>query len=883
MHQTSYERLPTVIEPDEPSDYHSPLEDGHRPPVYYGEGPFDPPSSEDESLFEDKEPQSPLGQAEFGDAGLPSEKRRPSSLQALVISLLALVSVALVIGLIAASTYSGVAVRPYGSQSLTMDHIFNGTFTPELYRVQWVRQAGDGVLSLMQDDLISLVNLGTNSTTDLVAKQDVKDEHDRPLSWEHWQLSADSKYILFKTDVKKQWRHSSFGNYYVHEIETKKTHPLIAPTNPPTTVYATWSPTGNSIAYVTNNDLYILPFPASSTSPIRITTSGNASLFYGVPDWVYEEEVLATDHALWWSPDSSKVAFLALDETLVPEYVFPIYNPTDNSSAVIPYTTQVKMKYPKPGYNNPLVSVHVFDVRRFLTNDGVVTEGFPAPNATMALDWEERQHPNDSIVMEVAWVDNSTLLVKEVNRDASQGNVVLFDVDAREREDRAFGRVVRKLGQDGEEGDHGWIDNKQHIYPLPPHLTGSGKNGYLDVVPDTDGYNHIALFSPASSGTPRFLTSGAWEVTSGIKAVNAEKGQIYFEAARPSSKERHVYAVPLPTISSSEVAEPSALTDATRVAYYSSSFSPRGGYYLLSYLGPNVPWQRMRQVGNSSFEYVVTSNERVGNVTRQFEGATVTYSTIVSDGYELNVKEMRPPRMDDSGRTKYPVLFQVYGGPESQLVDVRFVRDWQHYLVCGLQYIVVVVDGRGTGYKGRKLRNPVKGNLGYWETVDQINAARIWAAKTYVDPKRIGIWGWSYGGFMSSKVVEANAGIHSLAMAVAPVTSWLLYDSIYTERYMNLPEENAGGYANASIRNVTGFMNVDYLLMHGSGDDNVHFANSAHLLDMLTTGGVRRFRFRLFPDNDHSINRLGARREVYEYMIGYLTERWGRGGRRRRW
>jgi len=216
------------------------------------------------------------------------------------------------------------------------------------------------------------------------------------------------------------------------------------------------------------------------------------------------------------------------------------------------------------------------------------------------------------------------------------------------------------------------------------------------------------------------------------------------------------------------------------------------------------------------------------------------------------------------------------------LVDLRFGRDWHDYLACGLDYIVVVVDGRGTGFKGRKLRNIVKGNLGYWETVDQLAAARVWAAKKYVDPKRIGIWGWSYGGFMSSKVAEANAGIHSLAMAVAPVTSWRLYDSIYTERYMNLPSLNPGGYVNASISNVTGFHNVDFLLAHGSGDDNVHFANSAHLLDMFTQAHVRRFRFRMFTDSDHGINRRGAYREIYEFMTGFLIEKWGKGGRRRR-
>lgn len=261
----------------------------------------------------------------------------------------------------------------------------------------------------------------------------------------------------------------------------------------------------------------------------------------------------------------------------------------------------------------------------------------------------------------------------------------------------------------------------------------------------------------------------------------------------------------------------------------------------------------------------------------------LTPGVLTVSSIELNTMEILPPNFDDSGRTKYPVLFWVYGGPGSQQVSMKFQRDWHFYLASSLKYIVVLVDGRGTGFKGRSMRNPVKGDLGYWEAQDQINAARIWAAKSYVDRKRIGIWGWSYGGFMSSKVIENNAGIHTLAMAVAPVTSWLLYDSIYTERYMGTPQANPDGYVNASISTVEGFKHADFLLAHGSGDDNVHFSNSAHLLDMFTRAQVQNFRFRMFTDSDHSISRRGAYRELYQFMTDFLVEKWGVGGRRRGW
>lgn len=199
------------------------------------------------------------------------------------------------------------------------------------------------------------------------------------------------------------------------------------------------------------------------TSSIQVTTSGNASLFHGVPDWVYEEEVFSADYALWWSPDAQKVAFLRFDETAVDEYTFPIYNPTEDNDEVVPYTSELTMKYPKPGYNNPLVSVHVFDLGKYL-NDSVVVTGFPAANETLTLDWKGRHPVENSIIMEVAWVDDAQLLVKEVNRNADSGSVVFFDLASDDDETRSRGAVVRKLGKKGEEGDDGWIDSVGGIY-----------------------------------------------------------------------------------------------------------------------------------------------------------------------------------------------------------------------------------------------------------------------------------------------------------------------------------------------------------------------------------------------------------------------------------
>ncbi|TCD69053.1 hypothetical protein EIP91_008951 [Steccherinum ochraceum] len=856
-----------------------------KPEVYYGEGPFDPPSSDDEddALLEKNRAGGIASDVEESGLRLGGQKRN-SSLRCLIFCLVGLTSTAAIIGLFAALSFTGTAFRIVGTKHITIDHVFNGTFSSHSKSIRWVPEAGDGVFATTKDGYISLVDLKTNTSRNLVFITDIVDTSGHPLGLGQWELSSDMKYMLIKSDFEKQWRWSSFGNYYIHDLTSHETYPLIPPSHPPTTVVAKWSPTGESIAFVDDNDLYVLSSPSPSALPVRITHTGNDSVFNGVTDWVYEEEVYSSPLALWWSPNSEKVAFLSFDETAVDDYTYPIYNPTPDSHTVVEYPEQFTMKYPKPGHNNPLVSVHIFEVDRYLsdvqvTQNANVTQ--VVEDSTLVLDWEGRFATNNSVLAEVAWVGNTTLLIKEVNRAANNGSVVLFDL---ENGASNVGTVVRRLGKNGEEGDDGWIDENQAVYPLPPSLLGStADSGYLDIVPASNGFNHIALFSPASNGTPNFLTSGDWEVSGGILGLNVKQNLAYFDAANPSSIERNIFSVSIPSANAPEILKPKALTDVSTPSSYSADFSPKGGFYLLSYRGPNIPWQNLLSTDNDSFKYVLTEQPKLNDTLALFEMPTVIHGTIESGGYELNYRELRPPRMDDSGKVKYPVLFQVYGGPFSQFVNMNYGVDWHHSVASSLKYIVVVVDGRGTGFKGRKLRNPVKDQLGHWETIDQINAAKIWATKEYVDKKRIGIWGWSYGGFMSSKVVEANAGVHSLAMAVAPVTSWKLYDTIYTERYMDLPQFNPDGYVTASISNVTAFHDFNYLLAHGSGDDNVHFANSAHLLDMFTQEKVRGFRFRMFTDSDHSISTRGANKEVYQFMNDFLVEKWGKGGKRRPW
>lgn len=266
------------------------------------------------------------------------------------------------------------------------------------------------------------------------------------------------------------------------------------------------------------------------------------------------------------------------------------------------------------------------------------------------------------------------------------------------------------------------------------------------------------------------MTSGKWEVVDAPSAIDLENGLVYFVSTEKSPIERHVYSVKL------DGTDRRAVTNSSEDGRYDVSFSKLAGYALLTYGGPGIPWQKVVGMGSKGkpFEKDIEKNEDLAVLAAKHELPTFHYSTVNIDGFDLEVVERRPPHFHPE--RKYPVLFQVYGGPGSQSVTKSFQIDYQAYVAAGLEYIVVTVDGRGTGFIGRKARVAVRGDLGNLEAHDQIETAKIWAAKDYVDEKRIAIWGWSYGGFMTLKTLEQDAGqTFSYGMAVAPVTDWKFY------------------------------------------------------------------------------------------------------------
>ncbi|KAG0056197.1 hypothetical protein BGZ83_006106 [Gryganskiella cystojenkinii] len=725
------------------------------------------------------------------------------------------------------------------------ENMFNLSFTPKYQSLAWMPYGTDGIYSTINgngDIILSNVD-GTEPKVFLPGKN-VTDTHGRRIPFFSFQVSPDEKYVLLGTERRKQWRHSFNATYFIYSMDDYTLSPLLESAGEPGVELATWSPVGHSLAYVQNNDLYVFQ---DLQDRRRITFDGAANIFNGITDWVYEEEVYGSPSALWWSPDGAAIAFLHFDETDVPEFHYSLF--MDNQLNAPSYPKDVMMKYPKVGFPNPNVNLHIYR----LESEILPTAFRPLEAVSLDNFFAE----DNRIVAEVKWATegSDSLLVKIQNRIQNHEKLVLVDPLLRS------GKVVREWNAGKEDG--GWVDMQQSIRYIAPSKAVP-KGGYLDIS-NNQGFNHLALYTPIDAPSPKWLTSGEWEVQS-IEAVNDKDGLVYYISTEKSSIERHLYSVDMASIARK------AITDVDKPGYYSASFSTGAGYYLLSYRGPDVPWQKVKKSNDEKFNTDLEENSALRNILNATQIPTRRWGSVELNGHECNYMEFLPPGF--SPDQKHPVLFQVYGGPGSQIVDTQFQLGFSAVMsaVEKLKYVVVVVDGWGTGFRGRDFRIKVANNLGKFEVQDQIAAGEHWKTLSYVDPNRVAIWGWSYGGFMAAKITEAASGVFKAAMSVAPVTDFRFYDSVYTERYMGSPETNLEGYEQTSVSNMTGFNEQDFLLVHGTGDDNVHVQNAFVLMDRLTLAGNHRYKSHFFTDSDHGIRTHNANHEIYWLLTQNMWE-----------
>ncbi|KAI8968392.1 dipeptidyl peptidase IV N-terminal region-domain-containing protein [Mycotypha africana] len=780
-----------------------------------------------------------------------------------------------------------------GNRHIDLPDLYNKSFFVKRPELVWVKNdPRDGIFSYTdpetKDILLKSVETGKS---ELFVKASDLTIGGNLLTVDSFEISEDGEFLFIKTNVTKLWRYSTRFNIYIYKFADKSLYPLNENTTVnfvPSVAYAAWSPTGHKLAYVQDNNLFITNVGTKATT--QVTFDGSSTIFNGIPDWVYEEEVFASDNTLWWAPDSSHIAFIRYNETHVPVYDIPLYTVLNDS-----YPIQLPIKYPKAGAPNPIVSLLIYSLTSNTTvsvtkNEEILQSSLHTSNSTFSATFSKDSYSHlresDRIITDIIWATetHSHLLFKQTNRiqTVEYTNLVILG--------EPISNTVVETIRTYSPTDGGWIDSSQTMVYInrsndDDDTSSSSHVRYLDIIDDGSGFMHLAILTATSDKkqSPQWITFGKWEVIPGTVTVDNEKQLVHYTSTERSPLERHLYVIDFSSNSSRKTNKKllkknkKCLTcpdDPESHGYYEiTSFSPKLTYYILQYQGPDVPYTVVKKVDNSTFAFKLEGNENLRSLLEDFDLPRARMVPVKSGGIEMEAMEIVPPDFDVT--KKYPVLFHVYGGPGSQLASYRFELSWSTFLASKLGYIIVTVDGRGTGFRGRGYRSNVRGRLGELETIDQINAARHWSMLEYVDPARIAIWGWSYGGYMATKVIEANSGLFAAGLAVAPVTDWRFYDSIYTERYMSTPELNPQGYAQSAVNNMTGFENARYLVIHGTGDDNVHFQNTAVLVDKLTQANIHNFQVHFFTDSNHRISYHNANQNVYHLLTNFLWESFG--------
>ncbi len=576
---------------------------------------------------------------------------------------------------------------------------------------------------------------------------------------------------------------------------------------------AKWSPDGTMIGYVHEDDLYILM--VQSGAELRLTNTANPTLYNGRFGWVYEEELDIVDG--WsFSPDSKLVSFFQTDESCVPVVLLPNYDDL--------HMKPLETRYPKAGDPNPVIKIGLIDLSHLSKQPHSASHG-KQPIAT--THWVDLGSDKDIYITQMHWSPKGALLLQRMNRLQNQIDLLHADTHT------GSTRIVFT------EKDDRWLDVPANPLFIPD------SNQFL-WHSDRDGHTHLYLYD-VQQGMLRQLTEGDWDVDH-AEGVDAAHRVAFFTAARPNPLERQLFSVLLDGGGSIQMVSLEAGT-------HSALFSPDCEHYLGTFSSrSSAPKVRLHRASGRSIADIHDNPmpKLEGHRTGDWEFQTFS----AKDGTSIQAAILKPADFDP--KKKYPVLMYTYGGPGSQVVLDTYGNGsgLEHYL-AQKGILFAMVDGRGSGFRGREFKKCTYLNLGELEVNDQIDGAKWLGSLPYVDAKKIGIWGWSYGGYMASLCILRGAKVFKSAAAVAPVTDWELYDTIYAERYLRKPKDNPKGYKSSSPMTHVMKLRGDFLLAHGMADDNVHFQNTARLAAALQKED-RTFRMMAYPGKHHGMEGVSS-------------------------
>lgn len=707
----------------------------------------------------------------------------------------------------------------YGqNKQITLEDIWSGAFRTE--GMQALHSMNNGkeysVLNYNRQNRSSSIDIYNYETLEKVKTLLSSEEIAEIKGFFDYTFSEDESKVILTVNERPVYRRSRLGEYYVYDLSSKSLTKIAENLIQEPTL----SPDGNKVAYGYENNLFVKDL--SSGEVIQITSDGKINqIINGIADWVYEEE-FSFVRAFDWNKDSNKIAFIRFDETNVPEFSMDVYG----SSL---YPDQQVFKYPKAGEENSKVSLHLYDLDEKKLSKISVDKSY-----------------KDFYIPRLKWTNDANILSAQyMNRH--QNELDLWFINA---EDETSDLVLAEV-------DKAYID-------VTFNLTFLKDNSFI-WTSEEDGFNHVYHYDKSGKLINQ-VTSGNWEVTD-YYGFNEKAKTIYYQSTENGSINRDVYSIKLNGKGKKRLTK----SDGTNSAAFSADFT----YFINTHSSASSPQEyTLRSSKTGDLVKSIKDNDALAQKVGEYVTSKKEFSTIEVNGNDLNMWMIKPANFDES--KTYPLFMYQYSGPGSQSVANRWngINDYWYQMLAQQGYVVVCIDGRGTGFKGAEFKKVTQNELGKYEVEDQIEAAKKLGELPYIDQERIGIWGWSYGGFMSSNALFKGNDIFKMAIAVAPVTSWRFYDTIYTERYMTTPQENPSGYDENSPINHVDKLTGDFLLVHGTGDDNVHVQNTMRMVEALIQAD-KQFEWMVYPDKNHGIYGGNTRLHLYKKMTNFIHKTLG--------
>ena len=670
--------------------------------------------------------------------------------------------------------------------------------------------------------------------------------------FESYAMSADEQKVLLSAGFEPLYRHSGVSDYYIYDVKDKTFTKI---SNNGKQRLTTLSPDGTKVAFVRDNNLYWMDL--ATLEEHAITTEGKVNeIICGTTDWVYEEEFAITQ-GFQWSPDSKKIAYMVFDERKVKEYNMQMWGAL--------YPEDYRYKYPKAGEDNSKVELRVYDVE---TQKNIFIPVLTAFRTDLS-EWEYiprfqwTNNPEVLAFMVMNRLQNTMQILTVAATDGNGKATVLY-----EEQDKAYVEVP---------------DTWQFI------KVKSGKrkveSEMMLITSEKDGYRHIYLYD-MQGNLVKQVTSGEWEVCD-VPGIDVKNQRLYYTSREHGAINKSLfvigfdgkkkkclnYSYGLMRDVKNQIVEPKQ--ESYAYGTYNATFSNGCKYYICTHSASLNPPRYTLHDANGKLIKVLEDNEGYWGYRMDYHNSYKTFGTFTtSTGTKLNYHTIKAKNFDNT--KKHPVLIYVYGGPGNQQVtDSWGYSDFFWYSMLAQKgYVVFCFDGRGTGGRGADFKKQTYGDLGRMECEDAIEAAKWLGQQSWVDKDRIGIWGWSFGGYLSTLSLLKGNDVFKMAIAVAPVMNWRYYDNIYTERFLGLPKDNAKGYDENSPLNYADRLKGNYLLIHGTGDDNVHFQNSAEMVEKLEEAG-KQFEFRIYPNKNHSIYDAtgNTRLNLYQLMTDFIERK----------